>query len=74
MDFSVADEGFVNLSIYDIGGHCVSILVENWLEPGEYKVIWNGKSDDYSNQPSGIYFIRYITPSGSITKPIALIK
>jgi photosystem II stability/assembly factor-like uncharacterized protein len=51
--FQVASYRLVKLSIYDVLGKEVAILVNEKLNPGTYSVEWNA-----SNYPSGVYFYR----------------
>ena len=44
---------FVNLSIYNIYGQLVEILINENLEPGYYSIEWDG-----SKFSSGVYFYR----------------
>jgi len=51
--YSLAKEGPVALSVYNIVGQKIATLLEGIQPIGNHKVVWNG--DDY---PSGVYFIR----------------
>jgi|SRR4030095_1420304 len=68
-EFLIADFGFVRLTIYDISGREVEILVNETMKPGIYKASW-----DASNKPSGIYFYKIIAGEYSETKKMILIK
>jgi photosystem II stability/assembly factor-like uncharacterized protein len=46
--------GNVRLTVYNMLGQEVSILVNKIIQPGTYEIGWDGK-----NSPSGIYFYRY---------------
>jgi ligand-binding sensor domain-containing protein len=59
----------VELKVFDIRGREVARLVDEELNPGEYKVIFEAK--DLS---SGIYFYRIITDEVSITKKMILLQ
>jgi hypothetical protein len=48
----------VELTIYDILGTEVVILVNDFQSAGEYKVTWNGRNLYGTPMPSGIYFYR----------------
>ena len=43
----------VRLAIYDITGRLVETLVNQFQEPGDYRVVWDGR-----DSPSGLYFYR----------------
>lgn len=59
----------VKISIYNILGERVSLLVSNALNQGSYEVEWNA-----TNFPSGIYFYTITAGSVSITKKMMLVK
>ena len=49
----MAKEGFVSLKIYNILGQEVSVLVNEFKQPGYYEADFNG-----SNFASGVYFYK----------------
>ncbi len=57
------------LSVYDILGNEMAVLVNQNLIPGEYEVEWNA-----SDIPSGIYFYKIQAGEFSETKKMVLIK
>lgn len=62
-------EVFVTLKIYDVLGHEVALLVNEYQSPGNYEVNFDAK--DLS---SAIYFYRLTTPNYSKTKSMVLMK
>jgi hypothetical protein len=61
--------GFVRLSIYDILGREIDVLINEQLKPGSYEVEWDG-----SNFSSGIYFYRLESGTFTETKKMLMIK
>jgi len=61
--------GFVRLSIHNILGQEVAVLVNENLKPGKYEIEWNA-----SNYPSGVYFYRLVSSSFTQTRKMLLIK
>ncbi len=59
----------VKLTIYNIMGQEVAVLVNGKRVAGEHKVIWNA-----GNLPSGIYFYCLKTPGKQITKKLVVLK
>ncbi|MEO8512560.1 MAG: T9SS type A sorting domain-containing protein [Ignavibacteria bacterium] len=57
------------LSVYDILGHEVAVLVNEQLRPGSYEADWNA-----SAYPSGVYYYKFESGSFSETKKMVLIK
>jgi hypothetical protein len=67
--FSIHKTGFVSLSVYNILGQEIAVLVNEELKQGEYKFVF-----DALNLPSGIYFYTLKTGSFAETKKMVLIK
>jgi hypothetical protein len=59
----------VVISVYDISGKEVSMLVNQEQEPGMYEVTFDG-----SNLPSGVYFFKLTAGDYSETKKMLMIK
>jgi hypothetical protein len=51
ISYTIAEPGFVTLTVYDLLGRKIGILADNYAEPGEYKITF-----DASGLPSGFYF------------------
>lgn len=69
--FALTENQEVHLSITDINGK----LVAHWGTPareGMNTMVWKGISDSGSQLPSGVYFIRLQTESGSVVKKVVL--
>ncbi|MBN8568268.1 MAG: T9SS type A sorting domain-containing protein [Ignavibacteria bacterium] len=67
--FDIAKSENVKVAIYDIVGKEIARLVEQRLNPGTYELIWDAKAS-----PSGIYFMRFETEAGNVTKRLSLLK
>jgi len=55
--FSIREQGFVELKIYNIKGRLVKELTSQILEGGEHNVSWNGKDQNNQCCSSGIYLM-----------------
>ena len=64
----------VSLKVYDVLGNEVTTLVDEFKQPGNYKVIFNVKTPYMASLPSGIYFYTLRAGSFSSTKKMLLIK
>ena len=53
IDFSIPEQGYLNLGIYDIKGQQVDILIDGFIDAGYHSIKWNG-----INVASGVYFIK----------------
>jgi hypothetical protein len=58
--FRISDFGFVELSVFDITGEMVRILMKGEMAPGNYTYQWDGRDDSGQLVSSGIYMILLI--------------
>jgi hypothetical protein len=56
--FDLRASGFVSISVYDVNGRVVRVLVSESRNAGSYLVKWNGKDSFGNPLPSGIYLCR----------------
>jgi len=59
----------VRLTVFDVIGREIEVLVNQQLQPGTYEVSW-----DASAYPSGVYYYRLEAGLFSETKKMVLIK
>jgi hypothetical protein len=64
----------VQLSVHDIAGREVAILVDKFQGAGEHRVEWNTDSKNGVRAASGLYFVRLIAGNESQTRRMMLIK
>lgn len=57
IEYQVASSGFVTLSVFDLLGRRVALLVSEEKEPGIYTVTWDAR-----DLPSGVYMYRLQAP------------
>jgi hypothetical protein len=62
------------LSIFDMRGRLVRILLEEEFEAGRYQITWDGKNGEGREVSSGIYFYRITSGSFSSTRKMTLMK
>lgn len=67
--FNVPRQGNVGLSVYDVDGRLVDMLLNSSLGPGSYEAVWNA-----GNNPSGIYFCRFESAGESFAIKMLLVK
>lgn len=67
--FSIPENLFVSLKIYDISGKLAADLVREKLSQGLYEYQWNA-----SSFPSGVYFYKLETESFTQIKKMVLVK
>jgi glycosidase len=56
--FSLARAEEVEAEIFNALGQRVQILTRSMMQAGVHELIWNGRSQNGSNCPSGLYFLR----------------
>jgi hypothetical protein len=69
ISYNLINTGHVRLSIFDVLGKEVSVLVNEKQSSGSYEVRWNA-----SALPSGVYFYRLESGSFSDVKKMILVK
>ena len=69
INFSVPEESFVTLKVYNVQGKEVTTLVNENLETGTYKADW-----DASNLPSGVYVYMLRSNNVRLSRKMILMK
>ncbi|MCU0372977.1 MAG: T9SS type A sorting domain-containing protein [Ignavibacteria bacterium] len=69
IDFSIPQNAFVTVKVYDILGKEVSVLVNKYMIRGTYSIDFNGE-----NLTSGVYFYKITSGSFTDTKKMMLLK
>lgn len=69
IEFNVPKESLVKLSIYDISGKLIEVIVNDKLTPGSYKTDWNASAFS-----SGVYFYKLEAEGFTETKKMLLFK
>jgi hypothetical protein len=72
--FNLRRPASVTLTIYNILGQRVRMLVEGRLAAGSQTVSWDGKDDKGNDLSSGIYFYQLRAGEMSETKRLVLLK
>ncbi len=69
IEFALPVKGLVSIKVYDMLGKEVAQLVNEVVDAGSHKVIWNA-----SNLSSGVYVYKITTGSFEATKKMTLVK
>ncbi|MGA2623583.1 MAG: T9SS type A sorting domain-containing protein [Bacteroidota bacterium] len=69
ISFSIEHAGWVNLSIFDVLGRRVAVLVNEIKHPGNHIISWNPESI-----PSGVYFYQLRSSLYTYTKQMIYVK
>jgi hypothetical protein len=65
LDFQLPAPGTVRLTVHDARGALVAVLRDGPLPAGEQRVVWDGCDRSGRPVPSGVYFVRLQTETGS---------
>ncbi|MBU0519242.1 T9SS type A sorting domain-containing protein [bacterium] len=69
LQFSLPEASEVNLTVYNLQGQVVNVLVSSMLEAGQHNVNWNA-----SHLPSGTYIYRLTSSQGQSSGKMVLVK
>ena len=72
--YDLAVSGEVMLTIYDIQGGRVRILVREHQEPGRHSVVWDARDGEEKRCSNGVYFYALETQGARHVKRMVLIK
>jgi hypothetical protein len=72
--FRISETGNVSIKIFNVLGKEIKQLLQENLPSGEHNIQWDGKGDEVSTLPSGIYFIQMIAGSYQKTIKTILLK
>lgn len=66
--------GDVLLTVYDVLGQRVAILVDGPQDAGEHSVVWDGRDDTGKEAASGMYLYRLEAEKSAAVRKMALVK
>ncbi len=72
--FSIPKQSPVKIVIYGLSGEVVATLVNQTMSAGNYRVTWNGRTDDGRAVASGVYFYHLQAEGFTATKKMTLLK
>jgi hypothetical protein len=72
--YDLPEEGFVNLTIYNMMGQKVRTLRLETMQPGYHSMVWDGMNDVGSQVATGMYFYSIHTGSFQATKKMLFLK
>jgi flagellar hook assembly protein FlgD len=74
IQFTVPEQSFVKLFIYDINGRIVHKIIDSDLKSGYYSVVWDGTNELGLKVGSGIYFYRLEAKNFTSSQKMIFIK
>lgn len=72
--YATPSVGHVRLSIYDVRGRLVTVLVDGPLPAGEHETAWDGRDAGGRAVPGGVYFARVAADGQTTTCKMTLVK
>jgi hypothetical protein len=72
--FAVASTGHVRLTVYNVAGARVRVLVDGNLPAGEHLARWDGKDDRGHDVGSAAYFIRLDGQGAPVSRKAVLLR
>jgi hypothetical protein len=72
--YSLAEDGLVHLTVFDVLGRTVASLVDDYRAAGQYRVVWDGTDGRGRALASGMYFYRLTAGDIAVTKRMVLLK
>ncbi|MBC8367158.1 T9SS type A sorting domain-containing protein, partial [bacterium] len=72
--FATANAGDVNLTVYDITGRAVKVLVDGHMDAAPHEVVWDGTDNNGYKTASGVYFYKLHADSKVFTDKMVLLK
>ncbi len=74
ISFSLGAASVVRLSVYDLLGRSVKMLIDDYREAGRYGATWDGRDKNGRTVSSGVYFYRLETNYGEQTRKMIMMK
>ena len=68
IEYTVAREALARISVVDVQGRLVAVVVDAVQKPGRYEAQWNARTD----VPAGIYFVRYTVAGQSFSRRVVV--
>ncbi len=72
--YEVPKAGMVNLSVYNMMGQQIKVLIDEFITPGFYEVDWDGKNEQGIEVSTGIYIYRLFTKDKTLIKRMVKLK
>ncbi|MFA8298678.1 MAG: agmatine deiminase family protein [Hyphomicrobiales bacterium] len=63
----------VKLTLYDISGRKIGIIVDKTLNSGDHKIYWNATNSDGDHLPQGAYFIHFSSGKYEMTQKVLIV-
>ena len=72
--FTLPEDGFAELAVYDAAGRCIATLVHEWRPAGTHWVEWDGRDAHGRPVASGVYYSTLRTERGRWMRRTTLLR
>ena len=72
--YAITNSGRVKLTVYNLLGHKVVDLVDEFQAAGAYNLRWNGKDGRGGSVATGVYIYRIQSNGASLVRKMTLLK
>jgi aminopeptidase N len=74
ISFQTQTDGAVNVTVYDVTGARVRVLVEDQRPAAFYTVPWDGRNDSGGSVAKGVYYLDLHTPTAHTTASVVIVR
>ena len=72
--FSVPESGVLRLSIFNVLGQEVAVLIDENIQAGFHRVVWNGRDQFNRSVATGLYFVRMHSDAFTSVRKMMFLK
>jgi len=72
--FDLPEDSRVTIIIYNLLGRPVKTVHDDFVQAGQHKVIWDGRTDHGEQVPTGLYFVQATANHYRFTRKMVLVK
>ena len=74
ISYTIMKTDYINISIYDLIGNRIKLLINKYERPGHYNVKWNGKDENGISVSAGVYLYSIETDEIMHVKKMVFLK
>ena len=74
LQYTLAETGAVTVTVFDLAGTIVKVLVRGTEAPGTYEQLWDGTNNGGKKVTRGIYFIRILAPGIDEIRKVLVVR
>jgi hypothetical protein len=74
VDMTLSHAGWTELSVFDVTGRRVRTVFAGMLPAGTSHAKWDGRTDDWKQAPSGIYWMRMVVGGQTRGQRLVMVK